>query len=739
MGGDGASVPAAACGPLAMREPFLLCDSVVRYASACAAPGPAIPVLSRSATVDDHGLSFPDAVRAIVTGPRSTGGPPDDAVVIAVPGPAVLCAALLAAATGRPLELGPAADHDRKIAVALAADIGDPELFAPLDALAEALDRETPWRRLPNETLVTGRDLAALSWMTAKIVVAHEHPAAATPRLRHYAPGDDGSLVTEVAVDGAPARDVLAVEPLLASYRRRAEVMAFRTHGSESCAKGGAGTVLCGLELGEAPTAPAASGALACAHGHACPRGPHPVALKHFATDVLMLGTCNGLRLADSLNDPRFNFALSFVEGDGLAYVSSVFSSSGGDAASVAFLAAMADGATVGAATTLINALIHHAGLERPAYAALGDPSHRVGARALPAPVVLDALPARCRLGTAHTAELRLRDPALVAAARTGSVSFATEGAGVLGFHRVEAADDGDTLVLRLLAFPEPLGTVRVAAVDRTALRGRARRALGSLDRWLELWRLAGLDRDDPAGFADLRAGEEDVRGVVARGLAQAGLDGTGVTALGRRVDIAEALAEAAGEAAVDALVPQLQGSFWLPNLYAPEQRLERGEPVPCPSCGLSALRREMSHAVTEATRIVVVCPRCGIGWDVAADAAVEAISVELTESATVGGTLAVDVVVRLRGPARVDIHPRLSTAGFPVPAPEPASAPVTADAAGTVRAAFLFALPVDLPPHRHYVKVLVADGDGLAFASRPFFAAPPVAQPVAAAVGVAG
>jgi len=610
-------------------------------------------------------------------------------------------------------------------------DADDVLLFGMLDAVEQMLTSFHPWQGLPKYGLVTGRDFAAASALTARLIAAASRPDARPDgiRVRRYAPAAFSSEVctSTISLDGSVGADrrSLRQTELLASYRDRVDVMAFQAHGSEACAKGGDGTVLCGLHRTDTPYAPQVKGVLACGRGQTCPRGPHPVPLRQMAADVLMLATCNGLRLADSRIRPEFNFGLSFIDGDGLAYISSAFSCSGGGAASTVFAAAMAAGCTVGEATVLINGLLHHARLDRIAFVAIADPEHRATTAARVCWSTA-ALPAHIDLGSHHFAELAIKDPVVLDAAKHDTLALtATSDGGneIVGYHRVQKCADGSLAVMALLfSFPEPLGRVHVVAADHRSASDRSLATLARLDYWAELLRLFEIDSLNPEGYGDFVDLRHRLRLEIGKQLGALGVDGGALIHLDRQLALGERLALAASEQVLEQLVPKLEGAFWLSNAQAEQHAFERGEPASCPTCREPAFCRIMRHVMGGEYRAVIVCPKCGIGSDIGSRSGITSIAIETPALVAAGGELRLTVFVRANRPITVAIHPRLSTHEEFVPPPTPEAAIIDIDESGAARADFLVEVPRDLSPHRHYVKVLVASADGLAFASRPLF-----------------
>jgi hypothetical protein len=735
------------------KTQFVVCESLADYAAHCAGlkrTVGTIPVIRRPAAdakdfdrLISRNMGSRDWKKSCgrIMGGKNKRKVATNCRVIAASGPSAVCAAFLAASTARSLHLletlnelvnDPSLTARTGIVVATEKEIGDEVIFSILDGFARALDDDVPWSQVPRFTIVTARDLSSLSWMVAKLVVAAAYPLETRIRLRHYAPDRGYSNVSqryEVNMNAVVSQQPLSGSRLLDSYKEPVNVMAFRTHGAESCADGGDGTVLCGLGLNGANFDALAEGVLACGRGLACPRGPHPIPLAQMATDVLMLGTCNGLRLGHSRTQPQFNFALSFTDGPGIAYVSSVFTSIGGDVSSIAFLAAMAMGQTLGEATALINGLIHHTGLERTSYLAIGDTEYRPRA-----PVSLElqrevsTFPALINFGSAHFVMLRITDTALIERARLGLLVFRVgddANCDAFGFHRLER-DGTETYVLTLFlfCFPQPLGRLRIEVLDPEIIRAAARDTLGYLEGWITLWRVVGLAETDFDAYRELCAAYENTRDMLSRSLALLSLDGSTASRIEREVKVAKELISAASEGVLEHVAPQLEGSFWLPNLHTTQYRFDRSEFIICPHCELRAFRRTMRHGLINAARTVVVCPRCGVCADIADNSPIDMVWIEAPQLVAAGDVLRLNVLVRLIREATLTVVPRLSTHREPVPGPNPESASGVA-VTGTARYPFDFQIPPTLSPHRHYVKVLIATTEGLAFACRPFFVRP--------------
>lgn len=724
-------------------QQLLSCRSSDEYTAAVrayldTAGGPA-PVLASDATwspgsvARSSGEGHDDS--RIVARSSVEGHANSTSVVIATPSTWPF-AELLAAATGRRWKvttdaapLTDLASESSFIFVAEPSRCTDDLLLQRLDDLAAALDVGAPWEHLPRFAIVTGRDYRALSWLVAKLVTRTRRPTPEQPRVRHFHPAvEDSQLLTVGVVPSSNrvTRMRLGSGDLVAAYAEKIDVVAFRTHGSEACAKGGGGTVLCGRHEQE-HIPPEDPGVLACGRGYRCPRGPSPVPLAKMGAEVMLLASCNGLRLANSLTHSDFNFALSFVDGEGLGFVSTVFTSIGGDFASLAFLAAMSSGLSLGDSTLLINALVHQAHLERPCYLLLGDPDYQLGAQRARV-LKVASLPASLALVEQHHAEIVVTDPPAVSSALAGKLSLAITGenalpsssASVFGFHRIERRPTGTCVVLHLFSYPRPIGAIEIAPIDRAELAATARATIARLDRWIRTYTLFAIDASEPELFGELQTAVTEVIESIDRALALSTLHGTWSQTLARYLRHADSICVAASLTVLEYLAPRLIGAFWLSNTHT-TNRLRRSTAGRCPSCSGPALQRTLDNELRQELREVLVCPRCGICSDIPDTSPVSAIAIEVPELVPAGTSMQVRVRLKLSCAAHVAIALRLSTHGEPTTDPEPSIAASYAEA-GDV--AFSFVVPVDatLSPHRHYVKLLLATPEGLAFACRPFF-----------------
>src|SRR5262249_26213911 len=211
--------------------------------------------------------------------------------------------------------------------VAAAGDFDDPLLFSFLESVKAGKLEERSLDTIRQISLVTGRDIAATSWMVAKLILAWREGPIKRASVRYLVPNEDGSEVTSCFVGTESAsiiRSRVRNEQLIQLYSEPCDLIAIRAHGSEACANGGNDILVCGLAESLNGPSRDCNGILSCGRGYACPHGTRTVKLAHVAARIAMLGVCNGLRLADSNMTIDFNFPLSFIDGPGIAYVSIV-------------------------------------------------------------------------------------------------------------------------------------------------------------------------------------------------------------------------------------------------------------------------------------------------------------------------------------------------------------------------------------------------------------------------------
>jgi hypothetical protein len=669
--------------------------------------------------------------------------------VVARAGPGAIAAATLARATGRRLRIAgsgiletvTARQRERPglpITVVVPMDeAGDDVLVGLTEATLEGLLAERPWRELPRITILTGRDQASLSWVVAKAVLAHLRGSGSPSlfRLSHYAADEEHALLLEARWNGerqpAPARRTLRRDQLLESLSGESTAIAYETHGIDSCAKGGDGLVLCGLHTPTRSHAASAVGVLACARGHACPRGPAQLPLSRLRTDTLMLASCNGLRLADSALDPDFNLGLNFLDGPGGAYVSSVLAGYGGEVGSRCMLAALASGRGLAESTLLVNACLHGAQLDIPSYLAVGlaETASVAPATSSPIPWPSDGR-LRMELGPRHLAELLVDAPQLIPMARERRLGLAVRSAEtepVYFFTRFEGKglqEAGADRLLRivLFRFPQPLGSLEIEASDSTALRRRARGLLRGVDGWVDLLERAGVADQETviqlgqAGAAFGRA--------ISRSSSLIDFDGSAQAEVARLSDDLESVARAGRDLLLTELVPRLSESFWLTNLTGGDLQLQSTTRSLCPNCGAIALRRLLRHPLRDGARSVLVCLRCMIVSDLPDQGEIEDVTIAIPRLAAPRTVLEARIRVVRRGhvaPFEVTVHPRVSTrAGHPVACQPEEAGGWLHERSRTF--SFRFTLPAKMLPHQHHLKAIVASSTELAFAQRPFF-----------------
>jgi hypothetical protein len=657
--------------------------------------------------------------------------------VVVPQGPLVACGAFLAAKLGHALvvvhSVEPKALCDlaiqRPTTILLAfEDTEDPVLFALLVRQDEALVSRQSWAELPRFSLLTARDLPAITRLVAKIAARPKLRANRT-LFRHLWSGAKRFDALEVG-DGQtqpryhPHSEIVEAR---AAIRRvlesPADAVACSTHGTETCAMGVDGLFLCGRSMSSPLTDSSARGQLACGSGQQCLRGPEPMPMRDIPAEVMITSSCSSLRLAGSVLDPRFNLALSFLDGPGCAYVGSVSSGSGGELASNVFLAAYASGHELGNATMLVNLMLRCFGLDLASYACIG-----------PVDMSSNARPAReIRTFGMSTFEVDAESDFLFEGLVTDASSVALAERGDLvvdaehvdteeprqAFFRLESAHGELAIRVIVFRFPEPLGQIRVRLLDRCAIMRQAAGAVQALERWNRLAQVAGVLTEGADELAEvLEHARGNVRHLQARSWWTSGTADT----ISSRADSILELARELRDRILSELIARCAGGFWLTNALMHgefhNEQLSRGR---CPVCGSIATERTLRNALGE-SRFVVVCARDGIMLDREPGGGILDLTVRFSDiggAGRPGYTVTVDVQRDTSVDSPIVVRAAISTPGRSEVPCRPTQ--VVLEGSDSV-AEFSFELDQDLLPNTHSVKVLAATDREIAFAARKVF-----------------
>lgn len=739
-----------------MAPQFLLCGSFDTYVSAClttGGPEGTIPYLSEAAdpTPADWG-SLGEEIRLAVKGrlPVHVGDSGTGTAVFVAPGPMAVCGGLLAGYLGMPFHLCTLPHMERAIEqlrggssiVLLLSreEATDHLLLEILSIFEDQVASHAEWRFLTYSSLITGRDLASVSWNVAKQISATIHRTAdalGSATVRHFVTRESSAQLRELTshVPGEYreiSRTVLNYPGLVASLRSPAVAAAFHTHGSDACAKGGSGLVLCGLKRGPLVLPRNALGVLACGHGHPCPRGPHPLALDELGADVFMLGACNGLRLANSLLRAEFSLPLAFLDGPGSAYVGAISGHAGGELTTLLFCAAAAEGLAPSSIAALTNAFLVSSKLDRAVYMTLGHASRHATpvSQAKNEPLTIEAMvETMLHVGLHNYVEVLIKCPQAVELARNQRLCLAITSAegedAMYWFHRIEEVGGESQVRLHLFRFPGTMNLVRVQFADEGSISAAFMRTMQGLDRWLELWRLIGLSCVEEGAFlllSNIAAESKNSFSVQRRRLS---FDGEAAERLGiltREVGVA---AETAAMHATDSIVPRLAGTFWLTNVLMPEYEASGTNSVSCGNCGGSAFLRRFRHPLHGEVRLVVDCLACGIVSDLREGGQVTGVQVQANDRVSEGSRMTVAVTVSCRPDETlfpVRVVPRISTHGDYDLTPNPAEIEFLPDVAVNRVLSFMFAIPLGTLRHGYTIKLVVSTQHDIGFAATSFF-----------------
>jgi hypothetical protein len=671
-----------------------------------------------------------------------------DYTILTTEGPVAVCAALLAGYFGLPLHVTAAPFEDARrradagerkvVIVALAQEITDAAFIKTLDLLSNALVSQKPWDDLPRISIITGRNVAAVSTMVFKII-SRDNVSSRSSRILHLAAKSDATVLREVTRDAArrhtQTKQLTTPDEIMAALTMKGAALAYEAHGTDACARAGLGVVLCGLNESEGIAATGKAGVLCCAQGFPCPRGPQPVPLKDLNVDVLMLASCNSFRLADSLLTSDFNLALSFLDGAGLAYIGSVLAGAGGQLSSILFTSALSSGRTVSDAACLANALLISTGIERNIFLVAGAPEFALAERA-PRKVLQISGSRTASIQDCsglNLAEFLIANSSLANLGRRRKLGFSLasseKGSPLYWFARPErasAADAREALRVFVFRFPEPLGHINLRKYDGSRAIRALRRSLQWLRQWTDILRLSGLSQAAEEGFLRLRAAEQEAAEALTSCLSRLPYDGSAPEQLDANYKLVNELILTVRAAVLEELVKRLSGPFWLPHLFSAEYLYVGSIETVCANCAGVAIRRSLRHPMSTQARSVDVCLRCGIVADVPSGGLLQAPIIQAAELASPGTTMHVRVLLQARGPAgSIVVHARLSGAGSIQAPRQPESFATELKAGHAETCCFSFQLPPELPPHQYVIKVIAASMGELAFASRPFFAGP--------------
>ena len=619
------------------------------------------------------------------------------------------------------------------------ADIDDDLLLDALGAMQRFIEGEDSWESVPTITFLSGRDVPHVRALCERFHDASVSPDR-TARFVHVQGGDESAQTISWELDqelgGRARRTTAGGDPLRSLLREPAAAIAYQTHGGEACARGGGGVVLCGRS--ERPTATPAGtpGVLACGRDVPCPRGPFPLPLRELRTPIFLLASCNGLRLADGALTADFNLGLSFLDGVGQAYVSSVSGTRGNHLASRIFLPAIASGASVEEAVALTNAALVRTGTDLPRFVTLGWPMVVAAphlARTAPmrvSPTGAGAL--EIDAGTEHFVELLIEDERICRLADENALalSMADSDSDVVWFSRPEAVQSSvgtPARQLRLFLFrlADPIRRLHLEVGDRRDTRSDALRWLSALHRWLERWRTFGLSAREAEVYTELRAAYDDAAATLSRALGGLAWSTAGRSILDAHCSVIRSLAQVAAAEVTSELQARLHATFWLTNEDAAMYELGETRDYVCSACGRRGNERRLCNPVTGEARRVQSCCRCGIVFDGDANGYVQALKVRAPDVVACGSRFELKIELELDPKAvgqTVSLYPCLTTHMVDQVMPEPRQRCVSIESGGDSVITFNFDVPASLIPHQHFLKVIAATEQELVFASRILF-----------------
>ncbi len=686
-----------------------------------------------------------------------------DRVVLSSTGTSKYAASVLARATGARLVivssetlLERACELAQKSPVTIALSLDeatDRLLCGLLEQMRVSLDGTRPWAQLPEFSLVVARNLAALSWVVAKIALrpTDRSHSKEEVRLVKFNGMRDYCTITE-ARSGSAGIQVgrrRATSPdVLDALTRAASAMAHSGHGSDACSNAGSGVWLCGRRIAEGSPTSHGRGVLACGLGQPCLQGPYPLRLSLVTAKVLMLCSCSSLRLADSGLSSDFNLGLEFLDGVGRAYVGTVRFQVPGAAPDV-FLCGLAAGLTVAQSTNLANGYVCQSRLDAPAFISVGDPDDSIAEHTRIDAVTPQGMSTsdvligqRVKVASGRGVESNLvtflfSHEDVLRAAQDDVLAFSVESSGagepIRWFYRIESRElatssenRAESLQVRVFffRFPEPFKELSVTPCNTGEISRGYLASMGILLRWIEILRLSGLEEDNNSLVKELsaacRAGTEYVSHI-PHALRHSGAT---VDSIHRQRRETLKLADRAAHASLKLLVPELTRPWLLTNSFDDTYPLDESTASKCPYCDGPAIRQIGRNRVHGARRILDICYRCGTFLDIAEDDSISQITIEVANEILAGASFAGVVRVRPNGRAEsnssVSVRTRIFVPGHPGLSPwnEKLSHEI---GTSELKFPFEFELPRNLLPNQCDIKCLVVSREGISFGRRPF------------------
>jgi len=428
-----------------------------------------------------------------------------------------------------------------------------------LDHTRQVIDAGEP-ADLPSLSLLTARDMPSILWLVAKTIcyaLENAHHVGRSSSYRLLEPRPDGSEWTDLnrSNGGTPEVSISTGAQSAAVINSPCGVLLANTHGLD-----------------------AVLGRLACGRDLPCPRGPFPVSLRSLAAEMMVLSSCNGFRPGEGNLTADFNLGLSFLDGAGAWYCSSIYSATGGRLAVAAIGAALASGESFGAAIAYANSFLRRSGVEDVNMVAIGDPCAQRPLTPNPGPPVTisgTAIQSEIDCSDAWRCDIVIDCPDLVEKARAGTLAWQVLDGGtpasVMWDMWIAMRNDGEHLHLRLSRFPQRLGRVMLMPYDRSEIRKTVTNGERSMARWEAVLRLLDSQLTDDALFQEVRAVQQSINNRFAAIDGRSRYDGqVGVEILHLAKTVPELLTHVR-DLVLESFLPRLCAPVWLTNVLSTE------------------------------------------------------------------------------------------------------------------------------------------------------------------------
>ncbi len=624
--------------------------------------------------------------------------------------------------------------------VGLSSKIKDDILLGLLKNMRDNFLNKEFFYKTPIFSILTNRDFDTLTFLLAKIVLNKQKNKSENKiSLAKFVPHHTSTEVIYHTYENSTSRfDSKMIDNFsdFFAHQTSFDLISSSTHGFEACANGGNGNVLCGLSQNvKIDSLNAESNKLSCGYNFPCPRGPQPFPLKFFPTKVLMLGSCNGLRLADSCLNENFNLGLTFLEGDGICYISNLFSSTANKIIIELFHSAIFSGYSVGKALRMVNLFLLSSNLDHPSMLMIGNPEHYVVpfekkkscSKLSSKQTVLNANFSsdyfyNCKLISRETIKLVCR-------ARIIVLVFNVVPEDMFWFANVEKSPldiYAPIVTIHIFRYPMEIENLAFEIVGYEKTQRQLKKLLMKIIFWTKQFdyiKLPETDNDLANALVNVKEILEEFSLNIdkfSNYMCYSGVE------LKNLFEIANELIVGSIEHYIKHASEKLKGPFWLYNTYSADFKLNNITYGKCIYCKGNVILKKSSAISFDETRKISFCPRCGIIEDVLLDNSFSSVKVNMDDDVFINTEMGFSITFIANKNIREEVIfvPKISSAEHLAPFPN--CQKLNSFKKGQVyNLDFRVKLDESTIPHRYFLKFLIVCPDKILFYSCPFFIKP--------------